>query len=351
MERVFIKDFPLDELEAWVERIGERRFRARQIFRHVYGRLVRSWDECTDLAKMFRVQLEFGTHLDALTLVETQDAEDGTRKYLFRLHDGHHVESVLIPDPPRTTLCVSTQVGCAMGCRFCVTGTLGLKRNLSTAEIVDQLIQVRHHAGKKTKITNIVLMGMGEPLANYRAVIRALRIFLDPLGLGFSHRRLTLSTVGIVPKLRQLGHESPVNLAISLHAADNETRTRLMPVNRSHPLEELMEACRTYPIPGRKRITFEYILIRDVNDRPEDARRLVELLKPVRSKVNLIPFNEHPSLPFERPSEERILRFQEILKDAHVTATIRQSRGADIGAACGQLAARMVSSPSSAHRH
>jgi 23S rRNA (adenine2503-C2)-methyltransferase len=344
MERVFIKDYPLDELEGWVEGIGERRFRARQIFRHVYGRLIRSWDECTDLAKAFRTQLEFGTHLDALNLVKTQQAVDGTQKFLFRLHDGQHIESVLIPDPPRNTLCISSQVGCALGCRFCLTGTLGLTRNLTTAEIVDQVIQVHHLQGKEGRITNIVFMGMGEPLANYRQVIRALKILLDPQGLGFSHRRITLSTVGLVPKMRELGRESPVNLAVSLHAADNETRSRLMPVNRTYPLEDLIRACRDYPMPSRKRITFEYILIRDVNDRSEDARRLVKILSGVRAKVNLIPFNPHPSLPFERPSEERILAFQNVLKDAHMTATIRQSRGADIRAACGQLAAQVVSS-------
>ncbi|SMC18152.1 23S rRNA m(2)A-2503 methyltransferase [Desulfacinum hydrothermale DSM 13146] len=344
MERIFIKDYPIDELEAWVESIGERRFRARQIFRHVYGRSVRSWDECTDLAKTFRTQLEFGTYLDALSLVKTQEAEDGTRKFLFRLHDGHHIESVLIPDPPRNTLCVSSQVGCALGCRFCLTGTLGLTRNLMTAEIVDQVIQVQHHLGKEGRLTNIVFMGMGEPLANYRQVIRALKILLDPKGLGFSHRRITLSTAGLVPKMRQLGEESPVNLAVSLHAADNETRDRLMPINRTYPLEELMQACRHYPMPSRKRITFEYILIRDVNDRAEDARRLLKLLSGVRAKVNLIPFNPHPALAFQTPPEERILAFQEILKNAHVTATIRQSRGADIRAACGQLAAQVVSS-------
>ncbi len=344
MERIFIKDFPLDALEAWVQSIGERPFRARQIFRHLYNRLIRSWEECSDLSKAFRTQLEYGTHLHAVDPVGTEDAADGTRKFVFRLHDGKHIESVLIPDPPRLTACVSSQVGCALGCRFCLTGTMGWTRNLRTAEIVDQLVHMQQAAGSDRRITNIVFMGMGEPLANEEALLRALRILMDPIGLGFSHRRITVSTVGLVPQMARLGRESPVNLAVSLHAADDDTRNRLMPINRKYPLAALMEACRAYPMPSRKRITFEYILLKDVNDRPEDARRLVKLLSHVRAKVNLIPFNPHPDLPFERPPDERILAFQEILQEAHLTATIRQSRGADIRAACGQLAARMVSS-------
>ncbi|ROR01473.1 23S rRNA (adenine(2503)-C(2))-methyltransferase RlmN [Desulfosoma caldarium] len=341
-DRVLIKDFPLKALEAWVAGLGERPFRARQIFRHLYVRLIRSWDECSDLPKAFRTQLEYGTILNALELVGTEDALDGTRKFAFRLHDGHLIESVLIPDPPRLTACLSSQVGCALGCRFCLTGTMGFVRHLRTAEIVDQLIQMQHAVGPKPRITNIVFMGMGEPLANEEAVRRALTILLAPEGLGFSHRRVTVSTVGLVPPMKRLGRESPVNLAVSLHAADDETRNRLMPINRTYPLAALMEACRAYPMPSRKRITFEYILLKGVNDRPEDARHLVKLLSHVRCKVNLIPFNPHPSLPFERPSEETVAAFQDILQQAHFTATIRQSRGADIRAACGQLAARMV---------
>ncbi len=342
-DRVFIKDFPQEDLEAWVVSLGERAFRARQIFRHLYGRLIRSWEECSDLPKTFRTQLEYGTFLNALSLVATEEAQDGTRKFVFRLHDHHLIESVLIPDPPRLTACISSQVGCALGCRFCLTGTMGLKRQLRTAEIVDQLIQMQHAVGSEQRITNIVFMGMGEPLANEEAVLRALKILLDPGGLGFSHRRVTVSTVGLVPAMERLGRESPVNLAVSLHAADDETRSRLMPINQKYPLAALMEACRTYPMPSRKRITFEYLLLKGVNDRPEDARRLVKLLSHVRCKVNLIPFNPHPALPFERPFEESVLAFQDILQQAHFTATIRQSRGADIRAACGQLAARMVS--------
>ena len=339
MEPVFVKNFTLPELETWMDRLGERRFRARQLFKHIYVRRVEAWSECSDLSKAFRTQLEYGARLDALQLVEKQQAADGTAKYLFRLHDGEHIESVLIPDPPRSTLCISSQVGCALGCTFCLTGKMGLRRNLTTAEIVDQLCQVQRDR-QAPRITNVVFMGMGEPLANYEAVLRALRIMLDAGGLAFSHRRITLSTAGLVPPLRRLGQDSPVNLAISLHAADDELRSRLMPVNRSYPLAELLGACRAYPLPPRKRITFEYILLEDVNDDPKQARRLVKLLHGVRAKVNLIPWNPHSQSPYRKPAEARSVAFQEVLQKAQLTAIIRQSRGAEIGAACGQLAAR-----------
>lgn len=342
-EAVFIKDFTLPDLEAWVVSIGEARFRARQLYRHLYARGIRSWDECSDLSKLFRVQLEYGTHLHALQVADKQEAADGVVKYLFELHDRHLIEAVLIPDPPRCTLCISSQVGCAFQCRFCLTGTLGFKRNLNTAEIVDQVCQVQSDQGTRRRLTNLVFMGMGEPLANYEAVTRAMRIMLDPNGMAFSHRRITLSTAGVVPRLRQLGREAPVNLAISLHAPDDALRDQLMPINRSYPLAELLAACREYPLAPRKRITFEYILLDGVNDSPEQARELVRILHGVRAKVNLIPFNprETPLVDeFRKPSEERIRAFQEVLQKAQLTAIIRQSRGADIGAACGQLVAK-----------
>ena len=342
-EMVFIKNFTLPDLEAWVESIGEARFRARQLYRHLYTRGIHSWDECSDLSKLFRAQLEFGTQLNALSIVEKQEAADGVVKYLFELHDRCFIEAVLIPDAPRCTLCISSQVGCPFECRFCLTGTLGFRRNLSTAEIVDQVCQVEHDQGPRRRITNIVFMGMGEPLANYEAVIKAIRIMIDPNGMAFSHRRITLSTAGLVPRLRQLGTDSPVNLAISLHAPDDALRNELMPINRSYPLADLLAACRDYPLPPRKRITFEYILLDGVNDSPQQARKLVSILHGIRAKVNLIPFNAVSpllELGYRKPSEERMLAFQEVLQKAQLTAIIRQSRGADIGAACGQLVAR-----------
>lgn len=340
MKPISIKDYPLEQLEDWVESIGERKFRARQIFRHLYVRRITSWDQCSDLSKAFRTQLEYGSRLDAMELTTREDAEDGTCKYLFTLGDGHHIESVLIPDPPRRTLCVSSQVGCALGCRFCLTGTLGFKRNLTSAEIVDQVCQVERDLRGQASLTNIVFMGMGEPLANPDAVLRALRILLDPNGMAFSHRRITVSTVGLVPVMARLGQDSPVNLAVSLHAPDDELRSELMPINRQYPLRQLIEACRAYPMPPRKRITFEYILLRGINDDATRARQLIRLLSGVRAKINLIPCNAHPDLPFEPPDEDRMAAFQEVLQKAHLTATIRRSRGADIRAACGQLAAR-----------
>jgi len=340
MERPFIKNFRLSELEAWVESIGERRFRARQIFKNVYARQIASWDECSDLSKLFRVQLDFGTHLNALNLRERQESADGTLKYLFELHDGHSLETVLIPDPPRNTLCVSSQVGCAFGCTFCLTGTMGFKRNLNTAEIVDQVCQVRRDLGSRGHISNIVFMGMGEPLANYDAVLNSIEVMTDPNGLAFSHRRITVSTAGLVPQLMKLGEQSPVNLAISLHASSDAVRNQIMPINRIYPLSSVMEACRCYPLAPRKRITFEYILIADLNDSIGDARNLVKLLSGMRAKVNLIPLNPHPRCTLRRPSEDRILAFQDVLRQADLTVIIRQSRGADISAACGQLAGR-----------
>jgi 23S rRNA (adenine2503-C2)-methyltransferase len=350
MEPVFIKNYTLPDLEVWVESIGEARFRARQLFRQIYNRHIRSWDECSDLSKMFRAQLEFGTFLNASTIVEKQEASDGTTKYLWGLHDGQLIESVLIPDPPRCTLCISSQVGCPFQCKFCLTGTLGFKRNLSTAEIVDQVCQIRQDQGARRRITNIVFMGMGEPLANYASVLQAIRIMVDPNGLAFSHRRITLSTAGLIPQLRRLGSESPVNLAISLHAPDDALRSELMPINRKYPLSELLSACREYPLPPRKRITFEYILLDGVNDSPKQARELVRVLHGVRAKVNLIPFNPVDSdfrFDYRRPSEARILAFQEVLQQAQLTAIIRQSRGAEISAACGQLVAKISDSVAS----
>jgi 23S rRNA (adenine2503-C2)-methyltransferase len=343
MGPIFIKNFTLPDLEVWVESIGEARFRARQLFRHIYNRRIHSWNECSDLSKMFRAQLEFGTHLNATRIVEKKEASDGTTKYLFGLHDGHFVESVLIPDAPRCTLCISSQVGCPFNCKFCLTGALGFKRDLGTAEIVDQICQVQNDQATRRRITNIVFMGMGEPLANYQSVLQAIRIMVDPNGLAFSHRRITLSTAGLIPQLRQLGKDSPVNLAISLHASDDTLRSELMPINRRYPLAELLSACREYPLPPRKRITFEYILLDGINDSPKQARELVRIMHGVRAKVNLIPFNPvSPDLDskYRRPPEERVLAFQEVLQKAQLTAIIRQSRGADISAACGQLAAR-----------
>lgn len=340
MSRTLLKNYTLAELEDWVESRGERRFRARQLYRHLYARQASTWTQCSDLGKKFREELESETHLDVMQLAGSDMAADGTVKYLFSLLDGHTIEAVYIPDHPRHTLCLSSQVGCALGCRFCLTGTLGFKRNLETAEIVDQVCQVQRAMNPAVRLTNLVLMGMGEPLANYDAVVRAMAILQDPNGLAFSHRRITLSTAGLVPQMRRLGQDSPVNLAISLHAADDTIRSQLMPINHTYPLHVLMEACRHYPTPPRKRITFEYLMLSGVNDGLDQARKLIRLLHGVRAKVNLIPFNPHSGALYAPSSEDRIREFREMLLKAHITATVRQSRGAGVGAACGQLVAR-----------
>jgi 23S rRNA (adenine2503-C2)-methyltransferase len=263
--------------------------------------------------------------------------KDGTRKLLFRLLDGERIESVLIDEERRLTLCVSSQVGCALGCRFCLTGEQGYRRNLSAGEIVDQICAARRELGPEERITNLVFMGMGEPLANLQQVAKALEIITSDHGLNFSTRKVTLSTVGLVPEMLELSRLFPIKLAVSLHAADNETRSRIMPINRRYPLEELLEACRQLELPRRQRITFEYLLLAGVNDSAADAHKLAKLLKGLRAKINLIPFNEYPGSPFKRPAPNRIEDFQKILQEEHYTATVRQSRGAGIMAACGQL--------------
>ncbi len=269
---------------------------------------------------------------------------DGSRKYLFRLADGKRIEAVLIPERSHYTLCVSSQVGCALGCRFCLTGGGGLERDLSTGEIVSQVRDVIRDVPGPPGLTNIVFMGMGEPLANFAGLADALDILTDNGGgYSFAGRRVTVSTAGIVPRIAELGRQTTVNLAVSLNAADNETRSRLMPVNRAYPLEELIDACVRYPLRPHRRITFEYILLEGINDSPEDARRLARLLRPVRAKINLIPFNRHEGSAFAEPEEAAVLAFQEILLKARYTAVIRRSKGRDISAACGQLRAAVRS--------
>jgi len=253
------------------------------------------------------------------------------------LRDGLLIESVLIPERDHFTLCISSQAGCAMGCAFCLTGKNGLRRNLTSGEIIDQVIQVKGAMEEPDQMTNIVMMGMGEPLANYEPVLTAIRNLIGEDGMNFSHRKVTVSTCGLVCGMKKLGQDTTVNLAVSLNAADDETRSRLMPINRKYPLRSLLSACRDFPLPNRRMITFEYILISGVNDSDRDASNLAKLLRGLRGKINLIPFNPHPGIEMSPPSEERILRFQEILVQNHFTAIIRKSKGRDIMAACGQL--------------
>ena len=325
------------ETEAWAASLGIPAYRGRQIRRWIFSKLAQSFEQMTDLPKDLRSVLAQKATLRNMEIVDVLSSRDGTRKYIFRLRDGYLIESVLIPERDHHTLCVSSQAGCAMGCRFCLTGTRGLHRNLEAGEIVEQVIQVKSHISGDVRLTNIVLMGMGEPLANYSNVIRALHNIIGPDGMNFSHRKVTLSTCGLVPQIRMLGRDTNVNLAISLNAADDKTRSWLMPISQKYPLSDLIRACKEFPLQNRRMITFEYVLIRGINDNERDAKRLVHLLKGIRAKVNLIPFNPHHKSELEPPLAENVSRFQDILLSHHLTAIIRKSKGPDIMAACGQL--------------
>jgi 23S rRNA (adenine2503-C2)-methyltransferase len=339
-------------LDALTKRLGEMNvapFRAKQILRWIYARQADEFMEMTDLKGELRERLTKIFEIPRLKKEDIQTAEDGTKKYLFSLADGNRIESVLIPEKDYFTLCVSSQVGCALGCRFCRTGEDGFTRNLTSGEILaqvrDALADFRIvSSGERPpdrKLTNIVFMGMGEPLANYSAVVHAVSLLTNTeYGLGFSTRRVTVSTAGLVPQLHALGRDADVNLAVSLNAADEATRSRLMPINRRHPLKSLLASLASFPMKPRRRILIEYILLKNVNDTDADAEKLAALVAPLKAKVNLIPFNPHEQSLFSRSEEGRAVRFQEILLSRGITAIIRKSKGEDIAAACGQLRSR-----------
>jgi 23S rRNA (adenine2503-C2)-methyltransferase len=335
--------FNLAELErtalerALLER-GHERFRARQIFAWLYKRGITDIGAMTDLPLGLRAAL--ATEFVITTpVIEHRDASaDGTQKFLLRLEDGGHIESVFIPDTPAMTLCISTQLGCGMACAFCLTGKMGLVRNLTAGEIAGQVRVLVNALDLRATAFNIVLMGMGEPLHNYEETMKALRILCDAQGLALPPRRITLSTVGLLAQLERLAGEPIMpNLAISLHAPTDLQRGELVPINRKYGVADIIAACKRFPLKKRSRITFEYVLLSGVNDRPEDARRLAKLVAGVKAKVNLIPLNPAAGIPFERPSEETIDRFAQIVADYGVTISVRKSRGRDIRAACGQL--------------
>jgi 23S rRNA (adenine2503-C2)-methyltransferase len=333
-----LAELELAEMEAALEARGGERFHARQLFRWIYKRGVTDFDRMTDLSRTLRAQLAESFIIGTPRIVSDETSVDGTRKLVFELRDQRRIESVFIPDTPAMTFCVSTQVGCAMGCGFCLTGKMGLVRNLTAGEIAGQVRVLAAVTNLLDQPFNIVLMGMGEPLHNYENTMKALRMLHSEHGLSISPRRVTLSTVGIVPGLERLAREPLMpNLAISLHATTDEQRTELVPPNRKYPLADILDACRNFPLKKRSRITFEYVLLEGVNDTPEDARRLARLLAGIRSKVNLIPLNPAPGIPYNRPSDERVDRFAQILADRHLTVSVRKSRGRDIRAACGQL--------------
>lgn len=358
---VDLKNLTREELEQLLVAGGKARFRAEQIFRWIHDKDVTDFDAMTNLAKVTRDELKRTATVTRLAPIAEERAEDGTTKYLFQLKDGAKVEAVWIPGvdeaeleadtddvaPPiekaratesyRVTLCISTQAGCAQACTFCHTATMKLVRNLETAEIVEQVLAVQRLHPER-RITNLVYMGMGEPLHNFDNVLHSIRILLDPLGMNFSHKRLTISTVGLIPEMEKLSQAVPVNLAVSLHAATNALRDEIVPANRKYPLEELIAAVRRYPMPRKKVVMFEYVVLAGVNDRAEDVDALARLLEGLPCKINLIPFNEWPGSPYKRPTDESLRRFRDALVGRGFFAFVRQTRGRRILAACGQLA-------------
>lgn len=340
--KVDLKSLTAGETRDWAESLGLESYRATQIRQWLFKKMVSSFDEMTNISISLRNILKENAFISRMEKVETLVSEDTTEKYLFRLHDGNLIESVLIPEKDHFTLCISSQAGCAMGCAFCHTARQGFKRNLTPAEIVEQIMETKRSMKDPDRLTNIVFMGMGEPLANYDAVVKALDNIISDDALNFSRRKVTLSTSGLVPFIRELGKDSPVNLAVSLNAADDETRNRLMPVNKKYNLKSLISACREFPLPNRRMITFEYILIKGVNDSPQDALNLAKLLSGLRAKINLIPLNPCPDPAMKAPLPEEIVRFQDILAENRFTAIIRKSKGRDILAACGQLSGKKL---------
>ncbi len=343
VERTNILNVPREQLVDWLTDRGIAAYRAAQILKWIYRRQKDSFSEMSDIAKEVRALLPQHFRIPRLEIRAVQTSADGTRKYLLGLEDGESIESVLIPERDHYTLCVSSQVGCAQNCRFCLTAKSRLRRNLTCGEILAQVRDIKHGLPAPEQLSNLVFMGMGEPLANLENLLGALEVITDSdVGLGFAAKRVTVSTAGLVPQMLEFGRRSRASLAVSLNAADNETRSRLMPINSKYPLEELLEACRTYPLPPGRRITFEYILIKGVNDSPAGAARLARLLHPIRCKVNLIPFNPHEGCELERPASEQVAAFQAALVAKHFTVIVRHSKGQDILAACGQLRSEMT---------
>jgi len=346
---VNLLEFDLEGLAAFCEGLGEKRFRATQLFRWIHHKGAASFDQMSDLAKSLRDKLAGVAHVRGLPVLSQQISADGTIKWLFDVGDGNAVESVFIPEDDRGTLCMSSQAGCAVGCRFCSTGHQGFSRNLRTGEIIAQLWFAEHflrkHLNRSDRvITNVVMMGMGEPLQNYSALVPALRVMLDDHAYGISRRRLTVSTSGVVPMMDRLAQDCPVALAVSLHAPDDALRDELVPLNRKYPIAELMQACQRYLRHApRDFITFEYCMLEGVNDQPQHAQRLVALMRQYATggiwcKLNLIPFNPFPASGLRRSSPGRVQTFAKILLDAGIVTTVRRTRGDDIDAACGQLA-------------
>jgi 23S rRNA (adenine2503-C2)-methyltransferase len=340
-------DYDRHGLRAWFAALGEKPYRAEQVMKWIYHRHVTDFCAMTDLGRALRDKLQEVAYIAAPPILFEKQSADATHKWLLGLDHGNAIETVFIPEPNRGTLCVSSQIGCGLNCRFCSTGAQGFNRNLSTAEIIGQVFVAARQLGnvphRERKLTNVVLMGMGEPLLNFDNVVRAMDVMRDDLGFGLANKRVTLSTAGLVPMIDRLAEVADVSLAVSLHAPNDELRTQLVPLNKKYPIAELLAACRRY-VARRPRtsITFEYTLLKGVNDQPEHARQLVKLMRTLPSKVNLIPFNTFPGTSFERSEEATIRQFQKSLLDAGVLATVRRTRGDDIDAACGQLKGQVL---------
>jgi len=347
--KVDLRTVTLDEAEAFAVAQGWPRFRGEQIWRWVHDKAARSFDDMTNLGRETRARLAETATIGGLEIAEVQTSHDGTRKLRLVTRDGQSIESVLIPDGDKTTQCISSQVGCAVDCQFCATAKMGLKRNLDAGEIVDQVYLARRllaEVDPGRRITNLVYMGMGEPLHNYDNLVRSLRILTHDKGVGLSQRRITVSTSGLVPKLERLGGETVrPNLAVSLNAPNDEVRDAIMPINRKWNIAKLLGALRAYPLEQRRRITFEYVLLAGVNDSIGDAGQLAKLLRGIKCKVNIIPFNPHPEAPYARPSHAAVMAFQEECRRLGMPTYLRTPRGDDIDAACGQLANRSGGAP------
>jgi len=337
-------DFTLKELEDFLKEHGKQRFRAEQLFRWVYQKGVTNFDDMSNLAKDFREEMKSLIKFELPKVTQQLDSVDGTRKFLMAVEGSKEIESVLIPNGDRLTLCVSSEVGCAMGCRFCFTSKMGLMRRLSAYEIVGQFLNAAASLKDGRRITNIVFMGMGEPLDNVQNVFRAIEIIHDQRGIGFAKRKITVSTSGLAPQIKHVA-ESGVRLAISLNATTNEIRDNVMPINRKYPLEVLLKACKEYAEETKEMITFEYVLLKGINDSKDDAHRIVRLTKGIPSKINLIPFNEHPDSGFKRPPSREVADFQKVLMNLGKHVLVRKTMGRDIFAACGQLRSAMENHP------
>ncbi len=338
MQKENIMDLSFEELELVLKEWSESSYRCKQVIEWIYLKKVDSFEKMSNLSKALREKMDQQFSIRSLKIKGFVESSDGTIKFLFGLNDGLSVEGVYMPDDNKRSLCISTQVGCKFNCAFCLTGKMGFLRNLSASEIIQQVLMVQEWLGPEKSVTNLVLMGMGEPLDNYDSVLKALKVFSSPFGLKIGSRKITLSTVGLLPALKRFQEEKmKINLAISLNAADGETRDKIMPINKKYPMKDLLKFCRDYPLQPSRRITFEYVLIPGLNDSDEEALKLVKLLRGISSKVNLIPLNSWEGAPFQSKASEQVARFHKILIDSNITVFTRKSRGEDVCAACGQL--------------